>query len=219
MSDIKPTLLPLGDRAILLRFGEALSVQANLAAIQFAAMLEQSPIAGVTGIVPNLVSISVHYDPYAVSFAELTGQLRLKLSVADNKKNLAPKTHSLAVRFGGDEGADLAEVAAALDMSEEEFIAAHNASPLHILATGFAPGFVYCGIHPDDLKLPRRRQVRQEVPAGTVLFAAGQTAITATAIPTGWHIIGRTDFNNFDVYRQPPTKLAAGDQIKFEAAR
>lgn len=52
--------------------------------------------------------------------------------------------------------------------------------PLRVLATGFAPGFVYCGLHPDDLSVPRREAIRPMVPAGTVLFAAGQTAIAAT---------------------------------------
>jgi allophanate hydrolase subunit 1 len=53
------------------------------------------------------------------------------------------------------------------------------------------------------------------VPAGTVLFAAGQTAIAATPIRTGWHVIGRTRFQNFDPHRAPPTVLAAGDTIQF----
>ena len=50
------------------------------------------------------------------------------------------------------DGPDLAEVAAALGMTAADFIAAHNATPLRVLATGFAPGFVYCGLHPDELR-------------------------------------------------------------------
>jgi allophanate hydrolase subunit 1 len=56
------------------------------------------------------------------------------------------------------------------------------------------------------------------VPAGTVLFAAGQTAITSTPIPTGWHVIGHTGFRNFDPGAEPPATVRGGDTIRFEVA-
>ena len=108
-------------------------------------------------------------------------------------------------------------VATALGMGASDFVAAHNAKPLRVLATGFAPGFVYCGLHAERLVLPRRTSVRPSVPAGSVLFAAGQTAIAATEMPTGWHVIGHTDFRNFDPAGEPPTRLGAGDVVTFEA--
>ena len=117
------------------------------------------------------------------------------------------------------DGPDLDAVAAALNLSPPAFISAHNARPLRVLATGFAPGFVYCGLHPEELVIPRRAAVRASAPAGSVLFAAGQTAITSTEMPTGWHVIGSTAFANFDPTRQPPTRLAAGDIVSFEVAR
>src|SRR5690606_22974103 len=95
------------------------------------------------------------------------------------------------------------------------FVAAHNAVPLRVLATGFAPGFVYCGLHRDALVLPRRTAIRPLVPVGSVLFAAGQTAIAATEMPTGWHVIGYTTFRNFDPAATPPTRLGAGDAVRF----
>jgi inhibitor of KinA len=49
------------------------------------------------------------------------------------------------------------------------------------------------------------------------LFAARQTAIAATPIPTGWPVIGRTRFINFDVDAMPPTRIRAGDNVVFEA--
>ena len=41
---------------------------------------------------------------------------------------------------------------------------------------------------------------------------------TATPIPTGWHVIGRTDFANFVPDRDPPTRLREGDEISFVRA-
>ena len=42
----------------------------------------------------------------------------------------------------------------ALGSTRRRFVARHNAAPLRVLATGFAPGFVYCGFHPEPLARP-----------------------------------------------------------------
>lgn len=208
-----PTLVPLGDSALLVRFGTTLGDAANRAAIALAAQLERTPISGVVEVMPNLVSVLLRYDPLATSVAGLQGELRLLLFglVQDGG---APRRWTIPVTF---DGPDLEEVVAALGLSVEAFVTAHNRAPLRVLATGFAPGFVYCGLH-GDLDLPRRPVLRSSVPAGSVLFAAGQTAIAATDMPTGWHLIGRTDFRNFDPSATPPTRLSAGDEITFVVA-
>ncbi|QQR35191.1 carboxyltransferase domain-containing protein [Devosia oryziradicis] len=210
-----PTIVPLGDSALLVRFGSTLTDQANRAAIALALALDRSPIAGVVEVVPSLVSVLLRYEPAAgTSLGTIAGELRLLLSVLDDS---APVTTSwvIPIRF---DGPDLEAVSAALGMASSQFVAAHNARPLRVLATGFAPGFVYCGLHADELVLPRRTEVRPAVPPGSVLFAAGQTAITATAMPTGWHVIGSTDFANFDPSGELPTRLNAGDVLTFEVA-
>lgn len=215
--EIVPTLMPLGDRGLLVRFAHRLDDAANRAASSFARIAADAGLPGVVEIVPNLVSVLLRYDPTRVGFAALAGEVRLLVGRGDSETEAAA-THTLAVRFGSDEGPDLEEVAAELAMTPEQFIDAHNASSLRVLSTGFAPGFVYCGMHPEGLHVPRRTVIRRSVPPGSILFAAGQTSIAATAIPTGWHIIGRTDFRNFDPDAMPPTQLRAGDAIAFEAA-
>lgn len=213
-----PVIMPLGDRALLVRFGANLGDAANRAAIAFARQLDAAKPAGVDEIDPTLISVLVRYDPHVVDADRLAGELRLLLSVTSDVPEVATRPHVIPVHFGGEDGPDLEAAARALGMSPAEFVAAHNARPLRVLTTGFAPGFVYCGFHPQDLHLPRRSEVRGRVPPGTVLFAAGQTAITSTPIPTGWHVIGRTDFSNFDAERVPPTTLREGDEVVFTEA-
>ncbi len=215
---VRPTIMPLGDSALLVRFGDTLSEAANSAAIAFARSLIDTPLPGVVETVPNLVSVLLRYDPATVQLAQLTGDLRLRLYGRDDMALAPAAHHTIAVSFGGELGPDLDSVAASLQMTAEAFITAHNASALRVLATGFAPGFVYCGFHPPELHMPRRAEVRASVPAGSVLFAAGQTAFAATAIPTGWHVIGTTTFRNFDPQAMPPTQLRAGDVISFGPA-
>ena len=219
---VRPTIVALGDSSLLVRFGDTLSEAANRAAIGFARALAADPLAGVVEAVPNLVSVLLRYDPATMQLATLTGELRLRLYARDHADAAPVAHHTIAVSFGGKHGPDLESVAKALSLSVDAFVAAHNAAhnaaSLRVLATGFAPGFVYCGFHPPELLLPRRAEVRASVPPGTVLFAAGQTAIAATTIPTGWHIIGTTKFRNFDPQATPPTVLQAGDSISFEIA-
>lgn len=212
-----PLILPLGDMSLLVRFGTTLSNEANIAAIAFARRLRRDLPQGVTEIDPNLVSVLLKYDPERVDFERLSGEVRLLLTEPEPEDVPAPTTHYVDVAFGGNEGPDLDQAATTLGMSTADFIARHNTKPLRVLTTGFAPGFVYCGFHPENLRLPRRTSVRPPVAPGSVLFAAGQTAITSTPIPTGWHVIGRTAFRNFHPDADPPTRLREGDLVIFEA--
>lgn len=209
----RPLIQPLGDRALLVRFGDTLTDQANRAAIALAHKLQARPPVGVVEIDPNLISVLVRYNPADTSPAILAGELRLATGTLEAVAEPGGQVAVLPVRFAGE---DIEAVAAALNLSVAEFVARHNARPLRVLSTGFAPGFLYCGFHDEALRLPRRASVRARVPAGTVLFAAGQTAITATALPTGWHVIGTTDFRNFDAEANPPSRLREGDSVRFE---
>jgi KipI family sensor histidine kinase inhibitor len=209
LADERATLLPLGDTALLVRFADILSDTANRAAIALAARIEADPPEGVEEVAPGLVSVLVR-TRQGTDLWRLSGELRLRMG---DPGAASPGTeHSIGVTFNGE---DISEVASLTGLSPKVFVDRHNAKPLRVLATGFAPGFVYCGFHDPYLVVPRREQVRPIVPAGTVLFAAGQTAIASTPIRTGWHIIGRTAFQNFDARADPPTILTAGDTVRF----
>ena len=211
-----PTIVPLGDACLLVRFGTTLTDQANRAASAFARLLEREPVPGVDEVMPNLVSVLLRFDPLRAHPAQIAGEIRLRLFALGDSDADAPAHWTLPTVF---DGPDLEEVATLLGLSAAAFVSAHNSRTLRVLATGFAPGFVYCGMHDDALVLPRRTTVRPMVPAGTVLFAAGQTAITATPLPTGWHVLGRTDFANFDASASPPTRLSPGDTVQFTVAK
>jgi KipI family sensor histidine kinase inhibitor len=210
-----PLFVPLGDSALLIRFGDSLSEAANRAAIAAATLIDAAALPGILEVCPSLVSVLVRYDAHRTDLSPLTGDLRLLLSAPATLDQSAGLQQKIALAFDGD---DLDEVSSRLSLTPGQFIAAHNARPLRVLSTGFSPGFLYCGFHPDSLRLPRRATVRRRVEPGTVLFAAGQTAITSTAIPTGWHVIGHTAFRNFDPGANPPVTVAAGDEVSFEVA-
>lgn len=209
-----PLIVPLGDRGLLIRFAETLDDAANVRAVDFARRLAADPPVGALEVVPKLVSVHLRYDPARTSFADLGAEVRLRLSL-DGETDGAPAAPVvIPTRY---DGPDLAEAADAAGLAQKDFIAFHATAALRVLAIGFAPGFAYCGFHEGLPPLPRRAEVRPHVPAGTVLYAAGQTAITATAIPTGWNVIGSTSFVNFDAAANPPVRLEAGTPVRFEA--
>ncbi len=207
--------MPLGDRAVLVRFADRLDMEANAAAIAFARNIEAAGLDGVLEIAPNLVSVLVRYDPHRIGYRVLCGEIGLIDQTGESRE--MPTAHTLAISYGGEHGPDIEAVAHNLGLDVPAFINMHGAEPLRVLSVGFAPGFVYCGMHPEQLSVPRRETVRASVPAGSVLFAARQTAIAATQIPTGWQVIGRTRFINFDASAMPPTSIRAGDNVLFEA--
>ncbi|MCB1516737.1 MAG: allophanate hydrolase subunit 1 [Hyphomicrobiaceae bacterium] len=207
--------MPLGDEALLVRFADNLDEEANRRAISFARLLEDNPVPGMIEIVPNLVSVLVRYTPANIRYHRLAGEIRLRLGQLGEHPPASGESWTLEAEL---DGPDLDDVATSLNLSRDGFIKAHNQTELRVLAVGFAPGFLYCGMHPENLIVPRRKTVRPKVPRGTILFAAGQTAITATSVPTGWHVIGHTDFINFDPQAEPPVRIRAGDRIGFSVA-
>jgi inhibitor of KinA len=53
------------------------------------------------------------------------------------------------------------------------------------------------------------------VPAGSVGIADQQTGIYSLDSPGGWRVIGRTPVKLFDLSREEPLLLGAGDRVLF----
>lgn len=210
-----PILVPLGDCGLLVRFGSSLDSKVNEMAVGSAQILVEAQLVGALEICPSLVSVYIRYDPKKTSFMGLCQNVRLALTRKISDSTITPQTHNIEIDYGGVEGPDLSAVAEKLGMGIDAFIDAHNLSTLRVLAVGFAPGFTYFGLHAEQMNVPRRKMLHNKVPPGSILFAAGQTAITASYVPTGWNVIGRSAFQNFDESTSPPTLLHAGDKIVF----
>ncbi|PXX65681.1 KipI family sensor histidine kinase inhibitor [Nocardia tenerifensis] len=116
------------------------------------------------------------------------------------------------------DGADLAEVARLLGLTEAEVIAEHTGTVWHCAFVGFAPGFGYLESPDARLTVPRRPEARTSIPAGAVALAGGYTAVYPRSTPGGWHLIGTTDLRMWDVHRDPPSLIRAGRYVRFVEA-
>ena len=65
--------------------------------------------------------------------------------------------HVVPVRYGGENGPDLAEVAAACGLSERDVVERHTAAEYTALFVGFLPGFAYLGLLPPELETAAAR--------------------------------------------------------------
>src|SRR5690606_12721216 len=122
-NSMRPTIMPLGDSALLVRFGSVLDDAANRAALALAGRLAVEQIAGVVEVVPSLISVLVRYDPLAAEPVRLAGEIALRLNGDETARSA--RAHRVEVAYGGEGGPDLGEVAALLGMGPEAFVAAH----------------------------------------------------------------------------------------------
>ncbi len=115
------------------------------------------------------------------------------------------------------DGPDLADVAALTGLPESEVVAAHTGTPWRAAFAGFAPGFAYLTGGDPRLAVPRRRESRTSVPAGSVALAGEFSAVYPRGSPGGWQLIGRTDATLWDVTADPPAAIRPGRAVRFVA--
>ncbi len=217
-------LIPLGDCAVLVVLKARSSAVALEAVARLARSLNIDPLAGVTDIVPAFTTITVHYDP-AIVFANtgagtpverVLAWIRTAPAASGGGRRKAARNVIVPVSYGGEQGPDLAEVAAHAKLTEAEAIRLHTKAVYRVAAVGFSPGFPYLLGLPPRLAMPRRGTPRLQVPAGSVGIGGAQAGIYPTATPGGWSIIGRTPIRLFRPENEAaPTLLETGDTVKF----
>lgn len=206
--------LPSGDCALTVEFGRGVDRQLNMQVMALDAALKARALGGVTETVPTFRSLIVHYDPSVIDHARLCLEID-GLDIAPSQEMEGGRLITLPVAYGGAHGPDLGDVAAAGGISEDAAIELHSAVTHYVYMIGFAPGHPYMGDLPAELTLPRRKTPRTRIAPGTVAVAVGQTVIYPFASPGGWHAIGRTPVDLFDINREVPALLRAGDKVRL----
>lgn len=216
-----PQIEPLGDAALLVTLGNEIGLELNARAHGLAAALEQlrSNDLRFGRAVPAYASVLVPFDPIAIDPDEARGAVMELLSSLPpaGATNQPRAIAEIPVRYGGEDGPDLAEVAALNDLSTSDVIDLHGGTEYRVFFLGFAPGFAYLGPLPAAIATPRLATPRERIAAGSVGIAGAQTAVYPFAMPGGWRIIGRTDAPMWDLDRDEPSLLRPGDRVRFVA--
>jgi len=217
-------IFPLGDAALTIDLGNYISSKLNQKVLAMQDWLSTHPFEGMKELILGYSSLSVVYDPFLIQKKH-----KLNTSVSDFVKEKLEEAYSntmdameedgeqivLPVCYDGDLGHDLAFIAESKNLSVEEVIEIHLSKPYRVYMMGFLPGFAYMGEVDERIQVSRK-QKPENVVAGSVGIANGQTGIYPLDSPGGWQIIGRTPVKLFDSMADRPVVLKAGQLIRFQ---
>lgn len=212
---MKPLLVPLGDSAVLVRFGDEIDPSINRLVHAFDTLLQADKPAGVIETVPAFATLLVHYDPLILTYSQTSDWLYLEMEKVRSASSRAAREIKVPVQYGGEYGPDLDFVAAFHHLSVQEVLRFHTGRLYVVYMMGFTPGFAYMGKLADEIATPRLETPRKHVAAGSVGIAGAQTGIYPIDSPGGWRLIGRTDLQFFNTAQEPACLLSPGDSVQF----
>ena len=213
-----PSFAPLAESGLLVRLGEAIDAETNARALALADALGREAVPGLLDIVPAYTTVLVAFDPALVDATSVEGVVR-RLLPGLGALSTQSRLREIPVRYGGDDGPDLADVAAHAGLPVDEIVARHAAAAYRVACVGFCPGFAFLLGLPPELETPRRLSPRTRVPIGSVAIGGAQTGVYPLETPGGWNLIGHTDLALFDPSRPDPFHLRPGDAVRFVAVR
>lgn len=167
--------------------------------------------------VAGIDSVVVQFDAMTMNSDAARQKVLAALAAPLSRSTSADELLEVPVCYGGEHGPDFDRVCAQLQLAPDELVKRHAGHDYRVDMLGFTPGFAYIGGLDDSLNVPRLRQPRQHVAAGSVGIADGRSGIYSLPGPGGWPIIGRTPLSLFDASADQPFLLQAGRRIRFVA--
>jgi len=213
----------LSEYALMVSFGNTISLKLHRKVIHHQQLLEKFPFKGLLETVPAYNSLTIYFKPEAVDSNGQSPSANVKQYVehlfskhSGDEKNIAGSLVEIPVCYDPSLTKDLVAVSEQLRLSIDDIIGLHTGRKYKVYMTGFTPGFPYLGILHDALVLKRKEKPDLKVHPGSVAIAGNQTGIYPLATPGGWHIIGRTPLHVFDPEKENPFLLKAGDEVIFK---
>ncbi|HMU17739.1 MAG TPA: allophanate hydrolase subunit 1, partial [Thauera aminoaromatica] len=164
-------ILDAGDAALTIEFGSiidpALLAEVNALDAAVLRRKQAGELPGVIETMPTFRSLTVFFDPLVTDRDAVLATLQPLIAAAEHGSTTDGRHWRLPVCYEGEAAPDLAEVAGAIGIGEDEVVALHSGAEYLVYMIGFLPGFPFMGDLPAPLRLPRRAQPRVRVPAGS----------------------------------------------------
>lgn len=213
---MKPTISPVGDRAISIDFGQVIDPTINRHIRQTIERIKALQLEGIIELVPTYCALLVEYDAMLYSYSEICNIIEPTLEEGmTNTTNELVTVVEVPTVYGGEFGPDLSFVASHNHLSEDEVISIHSGTDYLVYMLGFIPGFTYLGGMDSRIATPRLSSPRTLIPAGSVGIAGEQTGTYPSDSPGGWQIIGRTPVTMYDMSKAQAALLKAGDYVRY----
>ena len=213
---MKPTISPVGDRAISIDFGQVIDPTINRHIRQTIERIKELQLEGIIELVPTYCALLVEYDAMLYSYSEICNIIEPTLEEGmTNTTNELVTVVEVPTVYGGEFGPDLSFVASHNHLSEDEVISIHSGTDYLVYMLGFIPGFTYLGGMDSRIATPRLSSPRTLIPAGSVGIAGEQTGTYPSDSPGGWQIIGRTPVTMYDMSKAQAALLKTGDYVRY----
>ncbi|GGD25586.1 5-oxoprolinase subunit PxpB [Hyunsoonleella pacifica] len=183
----------------------------------FKEKIEQSDLFSNGFINHAYASLLLNFNDAVFDFALKIEELNGLYKQPNIKNNLNSRLWRIPVCYDKRFGIDLDDISKGKNIEIEELVKRHTTPVYTIFFIGFLPGFLYLGGLDTSLFVPRRAVPRLKIPSGSVAIGGQQTGIYPSESPGGWHIIGNSPINFFDVSKEEPCFSRSGDRLQFYA--
>lgn len=215
VGELKDVIIkPIADFGVLVEFGNTIDDVIHNRVLNFDHAIQNANLVGVVEITPSYASVLVEYDMLDTDFVTLRSQL-VQFIEDDSRTASKQKIWQIPVCYEGEFAPDLTELAAKVELSQEEVIAAHLSGNYKVYMYGFAPGYAYLGGVPASIQAPRKDKPMMNVPAASLMVAGPQCLITTAKMPSGWWVIGQAAKTPLQADPNKPFLFAVGDKIEF----
>lgn len=205
----------LGESALLIEWSDEINEEnlKNILSLQH--WLSNQNVEGIIETWPAFRSLAVEFDNEII-----TADVLINLIQKHNQTELTPISNNhwlIPVCYEDIFALDMNNVCELLNLDKEEIIRVHCASEYRVHFLGFLPGFMYLGGLNKKLHIPRKSNPDRAIPRGAVALGGSQTGIYPTESPGGWHVIGNSPLNFFDIKSKNPCFIQPGDTVRFES--
>lgn len=206
------TIRPASDRALLVTFGDRICAEGHAEVQRLTLALAGA--REVLNLHPAYASVLIDFDPRRRTHQQVEALVRECLQQPCPPAP-PPRTVAIPVRFGGEDGPDLGDVARHTGLTAARVVELFTAAEYLVYFVGFATCFPYLGGLPAELATPRLPAPRTHVPQGSVAIGGSQAGVYPLSSPGGWRLIGRTALPLFDPQAAPPPLLRMADRVRF----
>ena len=168
----------------------------------------------ITDSVQSINSLLIIFKKNKISSEQLIKEIKDK-GYKINFNKLNGKIWEIPVCYDPVYAKDLEEFSKSKNISSSDLIKIHKSKIYDLLSMGFLPGFMYLGQTDKQLHCERKLEPSLDIKKGSIGLALDQTCIYPQDSPGGWHIIGVSPLNFFDIESKSPCFAQPGDKIEF----
>ena len=202
---------PYGYDAVLLSFGDEISLEMHNQVKKLYSELRNYAKMGIRAAIPSYCAVTILFEPKIVSLKEV---VELSKNIVSENKVQEGKKYKVRIPVCYDKqfALDWEIVCDYTGLNWEEVVELHFCNEYLVYMLGFVPGFLYLGGLNEQIRIPRKSSPRFHIPKGSVGLADSQTGVYPLETPGGWQLIGNSPIELIDVNT---AAVEMGDYLEF----